>query len=163
MPDTGLPGNANTNALPICPNRNGMPGLMRTFQKYTFPISATMFGRKSASPAETPPLLTMMSALLAGAFQRGDQRWRIVAQAFVRDEFRAVLFDQSADAVAVAVVDLAVAALPARRDQFIAGREENRATAARDTLACVSPNEASTAMRDGLSTSPRESAASPLA
>src|SRR5262245_43564406 len=68
----------------------------------------------------------------AGAAQRSAQRSRIVAQAFMPHERHAVLLEHCTQGMAIAVVDLAELQRLTRSNQFVAGRQQNRARTADD-------------------------------
>src|SRR5690606_37143488 len=59
--DTGLPGRPSTSARPASPNSSGMPGRMRTFQKWIRPRDCSQRGRWSFSPADTAPQVSTRS------------------------------------------------------------------------------------------------------
>src|SRR6266700_4873454 len=59
--DTGFPGKPRKAAFPTLPNASGRPGFIAIFHMSSSP-SASMAGfTKSASPTETPPLVTITS------------------------------------------------------------------------------------------------------
>src|SRR3546814_13637735 len=72
--DTGLPGRHRNSASPSLPplaNSTGIPGFIRTFQKWTSPCACSSAGLWSFSPAETAPQVSTTSTALP-AWRRAD-------------------------------------------------------------------------------------------
>src|SRR5207244_856576 len=59
--ETGFPGSPMKFALPTRPNASGRPGFMAIFHMRSSPSASTAGLTKSASPTETPPLVTITS------------------------------------------------------------------------------------------------------
>src|SRR2546425_5197324 len=59
--DTGFPGKPRKAAFPTLPNASGRPGFMAIFHMSSSPSASTAGFTKSASPTETPPLVTITS------------------------------------------------------------------------------------------------------
>src|SRR5205814_6623375 len=60
-------------ALPTRPNASGRPGFMAIFHIRSSPSASTAGFTKSASPTETPPLVTITSHSLAARRNRSEE------------------------------------------------------------------------------------------
>ena len=132
---TGLPGRPITRVAPSRPNISGLPGRMAIFQKSScMPLAVSTAWTRSWSPTEAPPSVTMMSALAcrARAPMRADissLRSRTMPRSTASAPGGT---GDRGDAIGVGGDDLAGTGRAARRQQFVAGRDDGDQRPAND-------------------------------